>query len=389
MLKYDPEELLASARGMTERLQSLRRDFHRHPELGFEEFQTTARIREELAALPRMRLRDLNMKTGAAAEIAGEKGGKTVALRCDIDALLITEKNTHSYVSETPGKMHACGHDGHIAILLGAAALIAKFAPDCNVRFLFQPAEESTPDGALPFLAEGVLDGADAAFGFHLNATSDFGKIGWHDGPVMAGGTAMRVTVRGKSGHPAYPEACVNPILILQKIVAELEDMRGTLRATRPCFFTPSHIHAGYAFQPMTPAEATLTARLGFLEKSVDTFLRERANAIVQSVTALHGAAGEVEFHDMLPLTDNAPELGKMIRAQIAAFGLPSEEIFPSMGSDDFGYYAQKVPSYYMTFGIRKGADFPLAHTENFDFDDTILADAAAFFAACALEKMP
>lgn len=383
----DKNLLLDEAAKIADTLRDIRRDLHRHPELGFEEFRTTEKIREVLSALPGVEMKPIAMKTGVMAELKGTDPSKgTVALRCDIDALPIQEDKPadHTYKSEVPGKMHACGHDGHVAVNLGAAMPLSKIRPERNVRFLFQPAEETTPDGAPEFLQCGVLDGVDEAWGFHLNATSDFGNVGWYDGTVMAGGTRFEIFVKGKSVHGSYPEEAVNPAVILSRIAVEIDGLKSLIRATRPYSLTLLKLQAGDQ-TVATPHEGLLGGRIGFHEKAIDTLLREKIKMVAETTAAVFNGKAEVKYTDLLPLTYNTPDLGEVVRTNAKLLGLPLEQIFPSMGSDDFGYYGDKIPTYYMTFGLRKGKDFPIAHTPRFDFDDSVLAPSAAMFASVAL----
>lgn len=383
---YPVQDLLAASRELEDTLRDIRRDLHRHPELGFEEFRTTAKIKEHLSALSGIEIRDIAMKTGAMADLKGTKPEKgTVVLRCDIDALPLQEENTHGFQSEVPGKMHGCGHDGHVAVILGAAMLLSKFRPERNVRFLFQPAEESSPDGAPPFLACNVLEGVDEAWGFHLNATSDFGNVGWYDGTVMAGGTYFKITVKGKSVHTAYPDRSVNPAVILSRIAVELDGIKNSIRATRPWSITLSCIQTGNDSGVATPEDGFLTGRVCFHENEIDEHIRAKIRAITKAFCDLYGAEFDIIFRNGLPLTYNTPDLGGIVRDNAKAFGLPLEQIFPSMGSDDFGYYGKDIPTYYMTFGLRKGADFPIAHTPHFNFDEAILPPSALMMASIAL----
>lgn len=385
-MQYPAQDILNEAKALEDTLRELRRDFHRHPELGFEEVWTTAKIKEVLAAIPDIVIKEIPCKTGVIAELPGrEPASGTIGLRCDIDALSIEELNTHGYESLTKGLMHACGHDGHIAINLGAAMLLSKFRPRKNVRFLFQPAEETTPDGAPDFIAAKALEGLESVWGFHINATSDFGNIGYYDGTVMAGGTGFIINVTGKSGHQVYPESCINPVDVLCKIAIGLEAIKSTIRGTRSYLVVPCSINSGSLMNPAIPGTGSMSGRIAFHEKAIDLHVRERITAIAESVGALYGAKVEVEFEDHLPLTYNHPELGSIVRDNAKEFGFALEQIFPSMGSDDFGYYADLIPAYYMTFGIRKGENFPIAHTQIFDFDEAILPIAAAQFASCAL----
>ena len=386
-LIYPTAEVLAYAKTLEPRLTEIRRDLHRHPELGWEEVWTTAKIKEVLGTLPGIVIKDIPLKTGVIAELKGTKPELgTIGLRCDIDALPIQEDKpaTHAYKSEVPDVMHACGHDGHVAVNLGAAMLLSKIRPERNVRFLFQPAEETTPDGAPEFLQCGVLDGVDEAWGFHLNATSDFGNVGWYDGTVMAGGTRFEIFVKGKSVHGSYPEEAINPAVILSRIAVEIDGLKSLVRATRPYSLTLLKLQAGDQ-TVATPHEGMLGGRIGFHEKAIDTLLRAKIKMVAESTAAVFNGKAEVKYTDLLPLTYNTPDLGEVVRTNAKLLGLPLEQIFPSMGSDDFGYYGDKIPTYYMTFGLRKGKDFPIAHTPRFDFDDSVLAPSAAMFASVVL----
>ncbi len=385
-MKYPAQEILAEAIRLKDVLKDLRREFHRHPELGFQEIWTTNRIKEVLSGIEGIVILPHAPETGVAAELKGEKPDSgTIGLRCDIDAIGIQEENQHGFASENPGKMHACGHDGHIVTVLGAAMLLAKFKPDYNVRFLFQPAEESTPDGAPEFIAAGALDGLKEIWGFHLNATSDFGNVGYYDGAVMAGGRAFTIEVTGISGHPAYPEGCVNPIDVLSRIAVQISGIKSTIRGTRPYLLTPCSMNCGTALSSATPATGTLVLRTCFLEEELGDHIQKKVEEVAAAYCNLYGATCKITVQELLPLTHNTPEMGKIVREHAAEFGFKTEEIFPSMGSDDFGYYNKKAPTYYMTFGIRQGKNFPLAHTPVFNFDESILTVSAAQFASCAL----
>lgn len=383
---FDAQTIYGRAMALESQLREIRRDLHRHPELGFEEFRTTKKIVETLSRLPGIKIKDCECPTGVIAELPGtnpEAG--MIGLRCDIDALPIQELNEHGYQSEIPGKMHACGHDGHVAVNLGAAMLLSEFRPECGVRFLFQPAEETKRSGAIDFLKVGALEGLKELWGFHLNATSDFGNIGWYDGNVMSGGFRFRLTIRGKSGHPAYPEACVNPIQVMSRFVVEMDSLKGAIRATRPFAFAFASLQSGVDMGEATPTEAELTCRVCYLDGGLERIIKARIQDIAARLCELYGATWKMVFFEGLPITYNDGKLGGRVREHAKEFGFPLEQIFPSMGGDDFGYYAQKVPAYYMTFGLRKGEDFPIAHTPHFDFDEKILPRAVAMFASVAL----
>ena len=389
-LIYPAGEILSYAKTLEPRLTEIRRDLHRHPELGWEEFRTTAKIKDVLATLPGIEIREIPLKTGVIAELKGTKPELgTIGLRCDIDALPIQEEKpaSHTYKSEVPGKMHACGHDGHITINLGAAMVLSRFRPERSVRFIFQPAEETIPCGAPKMIEAGAVDGLDMLWGFHVNATSDFGNVGWYDGIVMAGGCTLTIDVKGKSAHTAYPEYSVNPIVILSRVAVAIDGLKQTIRATQPYSVSMMDLRCENVAHSASPATGRLIVKTRYHEPEVNVHLVRKIREIVKMECDLYGATFEIGEEQGLEPTYNLPEMGPVVRENAAAFGLPLEHIFASMGGDDFGFYGWKVPAYYMTFGLRTSKDVPIAHTAKFDWDEKVLPGSAAMFASCALRK--
>lgn len=389
-LIYPADEILAYAKSRASRLTELRRELHRHPEVAWEEVWTTAKIKEVLATLSGVEIWEIPLKTGVVAELKGTRPELgTIGLRCDIDALPIQEEKpaSHAYRSEIPGKSHACGHDGHIAVNLGAAMILAKFRPARTVRFIFQPAEETIPCGAPEMIRAGAVEGLEMVWGFHLNATSDFGNVGWYDGIVMAGGDTLAIRVKGKSAHTAYPECAVNPIAVLSRVVVAIDGLKQQVRATRPYSVSSLSLTCASATSAATPAEGRLVVKTRYHEPEVNELLKRKIREIVKAQCDLFGATFEIAEERGLQPTRNCADMGPLARENAAALGLPLEHIFASMGGDDFGFYGWKVPAYYLTFGIRTSPDFPVAHTAAFDFDERILPTAAAMFASCALRR--
>jgi len=387
-LLYPSAEILSYAKSIEPELCAMHRDFHRHPELGFEEVWTTAKIKEILKGIPGVEIREIPLKTGVVAELKGTKPELgTIGLRCDIDALPITEETTHGYPSLTKGKMHACGHDGHMTINLGAAKILSKFRPEHSVRFIFQPAEEVVPSGAPEMIKAGASKGLKMIWGFHINATSDFGNVGWYDGIVMAGGYTLDVRVHGKSVHTAYPEMSVNPIVILSRVAVAVDGLKQTIRATRPYSISLMHMDCPNVAHSASPAEGRLILKTRYHEPEVNAQLVRQIKAIVKSYCDLYGATFDIAEEQGLEPTYNLEAMGPLVRENAAALGQPLEHIFASMGGDDFGCYGWDVPAYYMTFGLRKGANFSIAHTSKFEWDEAMLPPAAAMFASCALRR--
>lgn len=389
-LVYAPDEIIAYAKSLEPRLMAIRRELHQHPEVAWEEVWTTAKIKEILSSLPGVEIKPLAMKTGVVAELKGTKPELgTIGLRCDIDALPVPEEkpDSHAYKSKIPGKSHACGHDGHITINLGAAMILSKFRPERTVRFIFQPAEETIPCGAPEMIRAGAVDGLDMIWGFHINATSDFGNVGWYDGIVMAGGYTLDIKVKGKSAHTAYPEYSVNPVSVLSRIVVDIDALKQMIRATRPYSVTPMLLESPAVAHSATPSEGRLVVKTRYHEPEVNELLKRKIREIVKARCELFGATYEIAEEQGLEPTYNLESMGPLARENAAALGLPLEHIFASMGGDDFGFYGWKVPAYYLTFGLRTSPDFPIAHTSKFDFDERVLPSAAAMFASCALRK--
>ncbi|HHM23544.1 MAG TPA: amidohydrolase, partial [Bacteroidetes bacterium] len=210
---------------LKEQLIEWRRDFHRHPEIAYQEQRTSSVLRRFLENLG-LPVRNL-AKTGLRAELKGGRPGKTVALRADMDALPVQEESGKEYASENPGAMHACGHDGHMAILMGVAKLLSGRREELkgSVVFLFQPSEERHPGGAKPMIEEGALDGVDAVFGLHLWQSFPTGKVGILPGPMMAQSDEFAITVQGKGGHGSMPHQTVDPILVASQIVVNMQSI--------------------------------------------------------------------------------------------------------------------------------------------------------------------
>jgi metal-dependent amidase/aminoacylase/carboxypeptidase family protein len=224
-------------------------------------------------------------------------------------------------------------------------------------------------------------------WGFHINATSDFGNVGWYDGIVMAGGYTLDIKVHGKSVHTAYPEMSVNPIVILSRVAVAVDGLKQMIRATRPYSVSLMHMDCPNVAHSASPAEGRLIIKTRYHEPEVNKLLVSKIRAIVKSFCDLYGATFEIAEEQGLEPTYNHESMGPLVRENAAALGLPVEHIFASMGGDDFGCYGWDVPAYYMTFGLRKGENFHIAHTSKFEWDEAILPPASAMFASCALRK--
>lgn len=381
--------LMGEARALAPRLVSIRRDLHRHPEPGFQEHRTAGKVEEELAAIGSWRSRRV-VGTGVLAELG--EGPDVVLLRADMDALELTEESGLSFASEIPGMMHACGHDAHTAMLLGAARLIASRAASLRhrVRLCFQPCEETSPGGALKMIEAGALEDVRAAFAQHVYPQEPVGTIALRQGPMMANADDFDVVFRGRGGHAAQPHesrdalvAAANFVTQVQTIVARRVDPFASVVVTVGKFEsgTRRNIIAGEA--RIEGTIRTLTDELRALGRD----LLERAAASASAVT---GVEYELHYIDGYPVVRNDPALTALTRA--AAGDLLGDNRVrvlphPSMGGEDFAYYARQAPGCFYRLG--SGGDDPETrhghHSSRFRIDEACLPIGAAMLAALAL----
>src|SRR5215212_6255193 len=376
-----------------------RRHLHQHPELAFHEEQTARFVAERLRALGAEDIRTGIATTGVTALIRGTGGvgpGRTVLLRADIDALPIQEENEVEYRSKYPGVMHACGHDGHTAILLGAARLLLerrdRFAG--TVKLCFQPAEEAPPGGALPMIEAGVLDDPpiDAAFGLHLLQRLPVGVIGLRPGPVMATGTYFHIVIRGRGGHASDPHRTVDPIVVGAQLVTALQTLvaRET-DAMTPAVVTVSTFHAGDGIG-VIPERAEIRGLVkAFSEEGRDALV-ERVEALASGIAGAMRAEVDVVFEPGYPVTINDATLTELVRAAaVEAVGADRVVDGPLlMPSDDMGHFLQRVPGCYFFVGTRNeatGVVWYHHHPRN-DMDEAALAVGVEALAGTALRYL-
>lgn len=359
---------------LTPDLVAWRRDFHRHPELAFEERRTSGVVRAFLESLG-LEVRACG-GTGLRAVLTGGRPGKTVALRADMDALPVTEETDVEYRSQAPGAMHACGHDGHMAILMGAARLLAarRDALQGRVVFLFQPSEENPPGGAKRMIAEGALDGVDRVFGLHLWQPLPTGVVGLRAGAMMAQSDTIHVTVRGKGGHASQPHLAVDPIVVAAHLVLAAQSIASRfvdpLHAVVVSFTT---IHGG-RIHNIIPDVVELGGTVRTLDREVQQAVKARLREVCEETCHLFGAAAAFEYEEgYAPVVNDTAVVGHVATIARRAFGSGKvQTIAPVMGGEDFAYYLQQVPGAFAMLGMGDGRPHP-HHNARFDIDERAL----------------
>jgi amidohydrolase len=378
-------EIRAAAEALTPALIETRRDIHRHPELGNREVRTGGLVAERLRALG-LEVRHPVAKTGVVGILKGGRPGPVVALRADLDALPIPERNDVPYKSENPGVKHACGHDAHTTIALGTAEVLSKLKDRLpgTVVFLFQPAEEGPPEGeeggAPLMIKEGVLDQpkVQAMFGLHMDPQLDFGEVGWAVGPIFASSDRFVIEVQGKKTHGAYPHTGLDPVPVAAELVQALQlVVSRQIDAQSPKVLTIGAIHGGNRFNIIAD-QVTLEGTMRTLDPAVRRDMQEKLQRTVSGVAATHGVTARLRFvgeGNAATLNDAALTRASVPSLQRVYGAAQTREVEPQMGAEDFASFAERVPALYIKMGVRNEAKgiTAMIHTEDFDIDERVL----------------
>jgi amidohydrolase len=370
-----------------ERAVAVRREIHRHPELGFEEHNTQAIVERELDALGIEHRRIAS--TGVVGIVRGTLPGHVTGLRADMDALPITEDSGDPCTSEVPGKMHACGHDSHTAMLLGAARVLHEsrdtFAG--TAVLLFQPAEEG-PGGALPMIDEGALDdpAVEAVTMLHIDPRLETGTIGITPGPVNAAADEFHITIRGKGGHGAYPHKAIDvipcaaaTILALQNVAARETDPLASI------VVTIGTIEGGYRNNVIAD-HVKMTGTLRTHDPTIREAAEQKLRRIVYGIADGYGARAQLEMIFGYPPVVNDDELAESFAAYARDQGFVVERPAPTMGGEDFAYFAQRVPGVMVRLGIYNESvgSVHSAHSAQFRLDEGAIPTGIATLVAFA-----
>jgi len=383
----------AEAERLREKLIGWRRDFHRHPELAFEEHRTAKIVADHLKRLG-YHVQTGVARTGVIGLLEGAKPGPVVMVRFDMDALPVTEETGAEYASEVPGRMHACGHDGHVAMGMGLAELMAARRDEMagTLKLIFQPAEERG-NGAEAMVKEGVLKSPrpDVFLATHVWNERPVGTVDVSTGPVMAAAEKFTCVIKGRGGHGALPHLTVDPIVASAQVITALQTV--VSRNVSPldtAVVSVGSIHGGDAFN-VIPPQVEMTGTIRTYEPSTRETVLRRVREIVEGVTAACGAEAELEIQSLTPAVINDSAVAEMVR-KAAETVLGPERVTSgerTMGSEDAAFFMKEIPGCYFFLGSAnadKGLDAP-HHNPRFDFDEealvlgvAILAQAVAFY---------
>jgi len=380
------DEVVSLARAIHPRIVEWRRDFHAHPELGFEEHRTSRIVEEELRGLGYEVTRVAG--TGVVASIGS--GEPVVALRADMDALPLNEENDVPYKSKIPGRMHACGHDAHTAMLLGAAHIIkqTKNKPKGTIKLIFQPAEE-IGTGAKKVVESGTVNDAQAFFALHVWPLFPTGTVGIKKGPLLASCDDFKITIKGRGGHPSAPNLSIDPIGVAVDIVNAFQKIASReVDPTEPFVISVTSIQAGNTYN-IIPEEAVIMGTIRALTENTREYALERIKNISRKYSEGMRCSIFFEILDSMPATVNDSKLASFAKEVLAGFKL-AEIPKPVMGSEDFSFYSGIAPILYLVLGTgnpEKGTTYPNHHPK-FDIDEDALWVGSAVYSILAIESL-
>ncbi|MFQ5865153.1 MAG: M20 family metallopeptidase [bacterium] len=372
-------------------LIEFRRHFHQFPELSWKEFRTAERITSLLKGDGYVVNTGI-CKTGVVAEFIGSEGGKTIAIRSDMDALPMYDAKDVPYASRIPGVMHACGHDVHMALVIGVAKILKRLNVHVpgKVRLIFQPSEEASPSGAEELVRAGVMEGVDSVFAFHVDPEIQTGKIGLREGIMTAHCDEFKLTIQGRSGHAARPHHTIDTIYLSNQILSALYDIAGNrTHSFVPAVLTVGRMDGGTKSN-VIPERVDIQGTVRTIDEETR---KEIIAAIEQRVQALTRAAGgryQLEFSSPIPPVINDSNLLNLVRT-VGVHALSSDGVVDikdvSMGGEDFSWYLKKAPGVLIRLGVRRESeDIKYLHTNTFDVDERAIAIGTAVMTMVVLK---
>jgi amidohydrolase len=379
---------------LREQLADWRRDFHRHPELAYQEHRSAGIIAQTLRGLG-YDIETGVAKTGVVALLGGNKPGSVVMARFDMDALPVLEANETDYISQNRGVMHACGHDGHMAIGLGVATLIARYRDDLcgTLKLVFQPDEESG-NGAETMVKEGVLEvpRPDVVLAAHVWNEKPVGTVDVTAGAIMAAAEKWTCTVHGEGGHGALPHRAIDPIVAASHIVTSLQTVVSrNVSPLETAVVTVGSFHGGDAFN-VIPDQVRLSGTIRTYDGRVREMVVRRVREVFESTAVAHGASADLKIQHLTPAVVNDPDVTEVVRASAEAVVGPENVSSGerTMGSEDAAYFTREVPGCYFLLGSanpERGLDAP-HHNPHFDFDEDVLPIGVAVMVEAILRYL-
>ena len=370
---------------------STRRDIHKHPELSFQEFRTSKLVSEQLKSFGIKVIENVG-KTGVVGILEGTATGKTIAMRADMDALPIQETSDVAYKSIHKGIMHACGHDAHTAMLLGAAKVLSENKKNIKgrIKFIFQPAEEGY-GGARYMIEDGAIENVEEIFGLHVWNYQESGTIGIKDGPVMAAADMFTIKIKGKGGHGATPQGTVDCVVVASHLVQALQTI--VSRNTNPIestVITIGQINGGYNFNIIADSITLKGTTRAYTEKNRE-LIKVRMNEIISGIEKMFNASISLDYKDGYPPVINNSVLTEKLKS-IATQIVNDKVITPylSMGGEDFSYFANKIPGCFFFLGSAPKDREPMStpqHCSHFDIDEDVLTIGSSIFVELGLNN--
>ncbi len=364
----------------------VRRALHRMPELSFEEYETTDFLIKELSQMPELEL-VRPFRTGVMAVLHGGAGsGRRILIRADIDALPITEETGLDFSSEKPGVMHACGHDGHTAMLLGALKLLYEERAELTgeVRFLFQHAEELPPGGAADWEKAGIMEGVNELYGLHLSSTFPTGTFGVRSGALTSATDRFDIRVIGRGGHSAYPETCTDPVVMAAQVILGLQTIVSrSIKAVEPAVVSVCMVHAGDAYN-IIPGEVLLTGSVRTFDPETRRNMPSMIKRITEGICSAAGGSCEVRYEEGYASVINDAQLTAKTRGLIeSVFGKDAVlEIDPLMPGEDYSALQGHCPGFFVELGARceeKGCTVP-HHNAHYLMDEDALQNGVEYY---------
>ncbi len=375
---------------LADELQAWRRSLNAHPELSGREEWTAHFVAEHLREMGYTPVEGVGGTCGLTADLRIDDG-PLIALRADMDALPIEEETGTQYASTNPGVMHACGHDAHTAMLLGAARLLRQRESELkrSVRLVFQPHEELFPGGASAMIAGGALDGVGAIFGIHVCTNLRIGELGTRTGPFMAAVNPFKLLIRGQGGHAAMPDRCVDPVVAAAHVIVALQTVVSrSIAISEPAVVSVTQLQAGTA-DNVIPNEVALQGTIRTLDERVRNHVCERVGELARGVAQAHRATADVEICPGYPVLANDEQMTGRVLEAARAIGFEPGDLLtlaPQGVGEDFAYFCHKVPGAFVFLGAAneaKGCSYP-HHHPCFNIDEDVLPWGTALYAQLA-----